>query len=292
MRIIFNSRSLTTFTRRPVYIKGPAAASEEVAITKLEVPEYALLGDNVELVCHWSVPREMKLYSVKWYFNDREFFRYKPEENPILYLHPIAGIRVDKELSRPTGERVILSSVDVNTSGQYKCEVIAEWPNFFTTDRSAPMTVLEIPEEKPVIYGTKHQYHVGDTANLTCISARSRPPAQLTWFINDEEAPIQYLVPMTSSQYPGGLVETRLGLHFRVTRQHFLGGEMTVRCSAKISSLYYKTQQHSVDGHMTYSVPVMESRDVSAVSGCGPRAGGARAVMVMVVVAALERWSW
>ncbi|XP_069186134.1 uncharacterized protein [Procambarus clarkii] len=60
---------------------------------------------------------------------------------------------------------------------------------------------------------------------------------------------------MTSSQYPGGLVETRLGLHFRVTRQHFLGGEMTVRCSAKISSLYYKTQQHSVDGHMTYSVP-------------------------------------
>ena len=49
---------------------------------------------------------------------------------------------------------------------------------------SLPQT--EIPEEKPTIFGTQHEYKIGDTARLTCVSAPSRPPAILSWYINDK----------------------------------------------------------------------------------------------------------
>ncbi|XP_071531905.1 junctional adhesion molecule 2A-like [Panulirus ornatus] len=254
------------------------ARGEEVLITLLNVPEHVRRGDDVELGCRWLAPRE-KLYSVKWYLNDREFFSYKPEETPSLVIYPLPGVNVDRELS--TGERIILNDVQLTSSGKYKCEVIAEWPNFHTADKSGPMTVVDVPEEKPRITGTQHQYHIGDTAHLTCTSARSLPPAQLTWYINDEEAPTDYVVLMNDTRYNDELVESHKGLRFVVSRQHFRNGEMTLRCSAKISSLYYKTQQHSVDGQLTYNVPVMESRDISAMSGGAPC--GHRQLLVMLV---------
>ncbi|XP_071551219.1 uncharacterized protein [Panulirus ornatus] len=242
------------------------AVGEEVVVSQLDVPELVGRGDDVELGCHWKVPLD-KLYSVKWYLNDREFFRYMPEEEPNIAVHPLPGVNVNRELS--TGEKIVLNNVELSSSGKYKCEVIAEWPNFHTADKSAPMTVVQIPEEKPHIYGTQHEYHIGDTAHLTCVSALSRPAANLTWFINDKEAPREYIIHINSTGSEHGLVETRKGLQFVVSREHFHDGEMNLRCSAKISSLYYKTQQHSVDGQLTYSVPVMESRDISAIAGGG-----------------------
>ncbi|KAG0720213.1 hypothetical protein GWK47_048946 [Chionoecetes opilio] len=75
-------------------------------------------------------------------------------------------------------------------------------------------------------------------------------------------------------------------LQFVVGPQHFIEGQMNLRCSAKISTLYYKTQQHSVDGHLTYSVPVMESRDHSALAGADkarvPGSGRHLGVMVLL----------
>ena len=45
----------------------------------------------------------------------------------------------------------------------------------------------EVPKEEPLIEGTKHEYRIGDTANIVCVSAKSRPPATLTWYINGEK---------------------------------------------------------------------------------------------------------
>ncbi|XP_071550334.1 cell adhesion molecule 2-like [Panulirus ornatus] len=258
-----------------------AARGQEVLVRELEVPEFVGRGEDVELGCHWQVPRD-ELYSLKWYLNDREFFRFKPEEEPSIAVHPLPGVYVNTELS--TGERLVLNNVQLSSSGKYKCEVIAEWPNFHTADKSAPMTVVQIPEEKPHIYGTQHEYRIGDTAHLTCVSALSRPPAHLTWFINGEEAPREYVVDLKSSHGEHGLMETRKGLQFVVSREHFHDGEMNLRCSAKISSLYYKTQQHSVDGQLTYSVPVMESRDISAVSGSSSAHSGQQKQQQMVLL--------
>ena len=35
------------------------------------------------------------LYSVKWYRNEREFFRYVPNDRPKLQIFPQDGIRVE-----------------------------------------------------------------------------------------------------------------------------------------------------------------------------------------------------
>ena len=35
------------------------------------------------------------LYSVKWYRNEREFFRYVPNDRPKLQIFPQHGIRVE-----------------------------------------------------------------------------------------------------------------------------------------------------------------------------------------------------
>ena len=43
------------------------------------------------------------------------------------------------------------------------------------------------PEDGPVITGGKSRYEVGDRVRVNCTSHRSKPAAELTWFINNEE---------------------------------------------------------------------------------------------------------
>ncbi|XP_042858918.1 uncharacterized protein LOC122245036 [Penaeus japonicus] len=242
-------------------------AESGVRVTSLDVPNHVARGDNVNLTCLWDL-NSYNLYSVKWYRDDREFYRFIPSENEKGILN-LPGINVDEE--RSDGHVVVLLNVGLDTGGHYKCEVISQYPEFHTADKSKEMLVVEVPQEKPTINGTRHEYRIGDTARLTCVSAKSRPPAELTWYINNDKAPKEYLTSMPSVKHHSGLEQTRLSLEFEVTRKHFVKGEMTLRCTAKISSLYYKTQQHSFDGQLTYYVPVMESRDISAVSGgAGP----------------------
>ncbi|CAL4094341.1 unnamed protein product, partial [Meganyctiphanes norvegica] len=222
-------------------------------ITRLVVPDRVNRGTGVTLECEYDLSSQT-LYSIKWYRDDREFFGFIPSQTPHKQVHQLPGIQIDMSLS--TGPAVHLNEVDLDSGGQYKCEVISESPHYHTADRSADMLVVEIPEEKPTIEGTQHQYHIGDRANLVCISAKSKPPAELIWYINDKEAPENYLERLPSIDHDDGLTQTHLGLRFTVTRTQFKHGEMTLRCSARISSLYYKTQQHSVDGELTYHVPV------------------------------------
>ncbi|CAL4088413.1 unnamed protein product, partial [Meganyctiphanes norvegica] len=176
-----------------------------------------------------------------------------------------------------TGSSVTLVDVDVNSSGEYKCEVITDFPEFHTADKSKPMMVVEIPEEKPVIEGTKHQYRIGEQVKLKCIAPYSSPPAQLTWFINHKQAPPQYLDirrPVDAAHGSGQTHQSQLSLRFTVTKDHFENGEMTLRCSARIESLYYKTQQHSVDGQLTYQVQLMDPMAVPISAGVSGHESG------------------
>ena len=43
------------------------------------------------------------------------------------------------------------------------------------------------PEDGPVITGGKSRYEVGDRVKVNCTSYKSKPAAELTWFINNEE---------------------------------------------------------------------------------------------------------
>ena len=58
-------------------------------------------GDQIKLLSQMKVfvPRfDMDgdtLYSVKWYRNEQEFFRYVPNDRPKLQIFPQQGIRVE-----------------------------------------------------------------------------------------------------------------------------------------------------------------------------------------------------
>ena len=44
----------------------------------------------------------------------------------------------------------------------------------------------DLPDDKPRITGIKEKYQLGERLEAMCTSWQSHPPANLTWFINEE----------------------------------------------------------------------------------------------------------
>ncbi|RWS22984.1 hypothetical protein B4U80_03821 [Leptotrombidium deliense] len=59
-----------------------------------DVPSPGMYGESVELTCSYDLQKD-RLYSVKWYKNDVEFYRYVPKDWPPGQFLPMPGIRVD-----------------------------------------------------------------------------------------------------------------------------------------------------------------------------------------------------
>lgn len=51
-------------------------------------------------------------------------------------------------------------------------------------------SVAALPEEGPKITGGKPRYQIGDTVRVNCTSGRSKPAAQLSWYINGDPVSI------------------------------------------------------------------------------------------------------
>lgn len=60
----------------------------------LIVPRAVRAGHSVTLGCQYDLGNA-SLYSVKWYRNNDEFYRFVPKEEPPFRVFPIQGIRVD-----------------------------------------------------------------------------------------------------------------------------------------------------------------------------------------------------
>lgn len=58
------------------------------------VPRYADLKQSVKLECNFDVGHD-KLYSVKWYKDDHEFYRFVPEDRPTIQVFHLPGIILD-----------------------------------------------------------------------------------------------------------------------------------------------------------------------------------------------------
>ncbi|ODM93803.1 Carcinoembryonic antigen-related cell adhesion molecule 6 [Orchesella cincta] len=81
---------------------------------------------------------------------------------------------------------VTLGPLDLRSTGMYRCEVSAEGPSFTSVDGAGRMTVVHLPKEGPQISGkVQPEYETGDNLALNCTSAKSFPPARLSWYIND-----------------------------------------------------------------------------------------------------------
>ncbi|KAG8240320.1 hypothetical protein J437_LFUL000795 [Ladona fulva] len=73
-----------------------AASVSSLRLLELKVPDAAELGESTTLECKFELGGgEDSLYSVKWYKDDHEFFRYTPDDQPQIQLFPVAGVTLD-----------------------------------------------------------------------------------------------------------------------------------------------------------------------------------------------------
>lgn len=58
-----------------------------------------------------------------------------------------------------------------------------------------------------------------------------------------------------------GLETSILGLEFRVRPKHFRRGDMKLKCLATIATVYWRSNEESVEGDRPQKVPALESRE-------------------------------
>ncbi|KAI4497382.1 hypothetical protein M0802_007393 [Mischocyttarus mexicanus] len=244
-----------------------AFGTEEVqALRMLElvIPQYVVRGQNIRLECSFNLDGEI-LYSVKWYKDGNEFYRYVPRDMPPVLVFPLPGVTVD--IHNSTERSVVLYSVNLMSSGRYRCEVSAEAPSFQTVSDHSDMMVVALPKNGPAIEGRpgRRRYQVSDVVRFNCTSAKSKPAAMLSWFINGEPVDPQYLRgPHITEVDREGLETAVLGLEFRLRTKHFKKGDMKIKCLATIATVYWKSNELSIEGERPLKMPVMESRETRA----------------------------
>lgn len=233
-----------------------------IKLTEVRVPKHTVRDHPVRLECHYEMEGDA-LYAVKWYKDGNEFYRYVPRDNPPIQVFDLKGINVDVQNS--SNEQVVLDPVELESSGKYRCEVSAEAPSFQTVSEHAEMTVVVLPDEDPHITGGKPRYQIGDYVRVNCTSGRSKPAVHLTWYINSEPADhglVRQYEPIVSGS--DRLETSILGLEFRVKPKHFKRGDMKLKCLATISTVYWKSNEESVEGDKPQKAPMLESRKAVA----------------------------
>ncbi|XP_026328542.1 uncharacterized protein LOC113236608 [Hyposmocoma kahamanoa] len=196
-------------------------------IVRVSVPPYRIRGQVAILECDYELDND-GLYSVKWYRDNEEFYRYMPKFDPPKHAYKLDGVKVD--LQKSDDRKVVLHQVTLKTTGLYRCEVSAEAPSFASAAGEGRMEVIYLPREGPRITGNEQENRRGDSLFLNCTSGRSYPAAILSWDINGEKVTDpNLLVEYPPIQHAHGLLSTALGLHVP------LGGTMEVRCTARVT---------------------------------------------------------
>lgn len=233
-----------------------------ITMTELKIPNHIMRFKTAVLGCRYSLDGEA-LYSVKWYKDGHEFYRYLPRDSPPGQAFPLPGVNVDLRNSSDT--IVTLRRVTLASTGLYKCEVSGEAPAFNTVFEAEKMTVVMTPNHGPKITGGQPRYQIGDVVRVNCTSAPSKPVCHLSWLINGEPASLTHLKRYDNIVVGReGLEVARLGLEFRVRGFHFKNGDMKLKCVAKISSLYWQSNEESVESDKQQRAPALESRETVA----------------------------
>ncbi|XP_056638684.1 cell adhesion molecule 2-like [Diorhabda sublineata] len=222
---------------------------------RVNVPQYRVPGETAQLQCEYDLGNDT-LYSVKWYKDHEEFYRFVPKERPQSNWFEVDGIHVD--MSRSDSKRVVIRPIDWKSTGIFRCEVSAEAPSFASAQSEAKMEVVALPTENPVISGVEDEYQIGDEINLNCTAGKSHPASILHWYINEQQIQKQdALISYPDEQHSRGLVSSVLGLKFKLGNHHFRGGSMRVKCVASMTPLLYESDRESVVH--TKSLPLREA---------------------------------
>ncbi|CAH2076170.1 unnamed protein product, partial [Iphiclides podalirius] len=215
-------------------------------LLELRVPAHVPLGTRASLSCRWKLGPTDVLYSVKWYKDGKEFFRHVPRDVEPRRKFLLPG--VDVEQSSPNGSNITLFPAVLETGGRYRCEVSGERPLFPTVSDHADMIIVALPDHGPTITGSRLRYQIGDRVQVNCTSGRSRPATRLAWYINGEAAPAATVLPPLTFKDEDGLETTSLALDFKVKPKHFRKGDLKLKCLATIATVYWRSNEESVQG--------------------------------------------
>lgn len=63
-------------------------------LTEVRIPNHQVRDTSAVLECHYDLDGEA-LYSVKWYKDGNEFYRYVPRDMPPAQIFSLVGVTVD-----------------------------------------------------------------------------------------------------------------------------------------------------------------------------------------------------
>jgi len=66
-----------------------------VTLFKVEVPDFKRVGEMATLLCNYTLAGKEVLYSVKWYKDNEEFYRYVPKSRPVVHSYKVEGVKVE-----------------------------------------------------------------------------------------------------------------------------------------------------------------------------------------------------
>ncbi|XP_043250139.1 uncharacterized protein LOC122396083 [Colletes gigas] len=214
-----------------------------IRIMRLDVPSIADPRlDKVTLRCEYDLDGK-DLYSVKWYKDGAEFFRFMPGSMPAGRDFPVEGVYVD--VNKSDSKQVTLLGQasnrrgKVNLVGSYGCEVSSEAPSFLTSYEAANMSVAILPNEQPSLQGLRPSYEAGEILHAECTSAPSYPAAILTFILNGKEVNTALTkdVPADGFAEDSIVSSCRLSLSLRLERNHFPGGTLSLTCQSTLPGI-------------------------------------------------------
>ncbi|CAH1118862.1 unnamed protein product [Phaedon cochleariae] len=210
---------------------------------RIQVPTAVLLGHQAVLKCFFDSEGD-KLYSVKWYHNAAEFFRYNPSiKNPIRQFK-LKGFYVDETESDAT--QVVLKHVTKAMSGKFSCEVTADQPSFFTDMKTAQLEVIDPPKSDPFISGAKARYKVGEYLKAICTVDKSDPAVNLTWHVNGRIMDVPQ-VHRYKKVIEGDYTSSYSTLRFKITEPLFDSGKLKIRCSADLFGVWHRSSEKTIE---------------------------------------------
>nr|XP_012136375.1 PREDICTED: uncharacterized protein LOC105661969 isoform X1 [Megachile rotundata] len=226
---------------------------------EMKVPNEAKIGSSIELECVWQIHGPSGLYSVKWYKDDHEFFRYVPDNDPRIQTFSQPGINVDNRWN--TENSIRLKELETKSSGQYKCEVSTEAPSFATVYRTANLTVIAMPERGPEITGLSPRYTIGDDLTANCTVWPSVPTAAIRWLINEKPIAAKQTIQYSTMEIrkkkereqrneetsTSATTPNALGLRVKLEPLHFEGvrekSVIAIKCVARVGSYLLATEK-------------------------------------------------
>ncbi|KAK8406562.1 hypothetical protein O3P69_007287 [Scylla paramamosain] len=189
-----------------------------------------MTGGEATLGCSFHLTGT-PIYSIKWYHNGTEFYRFVPTERAHAISDQSSGDFFVTEVFR-SDQRVTLSlsRLKPSASGNYLCEVMAEHPSFLKEAVAGEMTVLREPLSPPVIAGAQHSYHSSEEIEIKCHPRHASPTGYapvLHWLLDGRQVDHELVRPLPARrpQHAPGLA-----LHLPATQVVAAGGSVRAEC--------------------------------------------------------------